>query len=209
MKRTHVFVDGFNLYYGCLKASGLKWLDIRRLCNVLLRDAYIEKIYYFTARVKPRSDDPTQNSRQDTYLRALKTLDGVEIIFGHFLSHPVRMQKCDARGNLIGETVRVLKTEEKGSDVNLASYLLRGAFRDEFEQAVLITNDSDLKAPLQIIRTDLGKRVGLLNPHQRQSLVLAENADFFRQIRPGALRVSQFPAELTDTEGSFRKPSSW
>ena len=43
------------------------------------------------------------------------------------------------------------KTEEKGSDVNLASHLLRDAFSKKFEVAVLITNDSDLAEPVWIV----------------------------------------------------------
>ena len=44
--------------------------------------------------------------------------------------------------------VRVMKTEEKGSDVNLATYLLVDAFEDRFDVAVIISNDSDLKEPI-------------------------------------------------------------
>lgn len=41
--------------------------------------------------------------------------------------------------------------EEKGSDVNLASHLVRDTFRKQFEVAVLITNDSDLAEPVRIV----------------------------------------------------------
>jgi len=29
--RTRVYIDGYNLYYGCLKNSPHKWLDVRAL----------------------------------------------------------------------------------------------------------------------------------------------------------------------------------
>jgi len=48
------------------------------------------------------------------------------------------------------------KTEEKGSEVNLASHLLRDAFSKKFEVAVLITNDSDLAEPVRIVARELG-----------------------------------------------------
>jgi len=33
---TNVYVDGFNLYYGCLKGTPYKWLDLGALCQALL-----------------------------------------------------------------------------------------------------------------------------------------------------------------------------
>lgn len=33
---TNVWVDGFNLYYGCLKGTPYKWLDLGALCQALL-----------------------------------------------------------------------------------------------------------------------------------------------------------------------------
>ena len=38
IKRTAVYVDGYNLYYGLLKGTPYKWLDPVRLVAELLRD---------------------------------------------------------------------------------------------------------------------------------------------------------------------------
>ena len=65
--------------------------------------------------------------------------------------------------------VWVDKTEEKGSDVNLASHLLRDAFLKQFEVAVLISNDSDLAEPVRIVAQELKFAVGIINPHQYHS----------------------------------------
>ena len=54
--------------------------------------------------------------------------------------------------------VEVLDTEEKGSDVNLASYLLMDGFWDEYDLAVVVSNDSDLQLPVEMARTRLGSR---------------------------------------------------
>ena len=29
--RTRVYIDGYNLYYGCLKGTAFKWLDLLAL----------------------------------------------------------------------------------------------------------------------------------------------------------------------------------
>jgi hypothetical protein len=52
---TNVYVDGFNLYYGgCLKGTSHKWLDLDVLCRTLLPNNELQRIRYFTARVKVR-----------------------------------------------------------------------------------------------------------------------------------------------------------
>jgi len=51
--RANVYVDGFNLYYGALKGTPLKWLDIAALCRLLLPGDTINRIRYFTARIQP------------------------------------------------------------------------------------------------------------------------------------------------------------
>ena len=67
------------------------------------------------------------------------------------------------------EYARVIKTEEKGSDVNLATHLLHDAHIGRFDVAVVISNDSDLLEPIKIVREQLHKRVGILNPHRNPS----------------------------------------
>ena len=207
--RTFVYVDGFNLYYGALRRTRFKWLDIEKLCWLILKNTPINKIKYFTARVVPRSNDPDQGIRQEIYLRALATNPKVEIHFGHFLSHVTRMPLCDSTGKVTGQYADVLKTEEKGSDVNIAAHLLLDAHTSRFDQAIVISNDSDLLTPIKFVRRDFRKRVGILNPHQRPSQVLLREADFLRPIRIGAVAAAQFPDQMSDGNGIFGRPSRW
>lgn len=104
---------------------------------------------------------------------------------------------------------RVVKTEEKGSDVNIATMLLVDAFDDLFDCAVLVSNDSDLKEPLAIVRQRFGKTIGLLNPQKNASRALLPLAHFVKPIRYSALNLAQFPAQLADTTGTFTKPVRW
>jgi hypothetical protein len=206
---TYVYVDGFNLYYGAVKDTPYKWLDIRRLCQLLLPHHDIRTIKYFTARVSARKDDPDKPSRQQIYLRALRTLPDFEIIYGSFLSHDVMMPLSEPpkRGPRF---VKVMRTEEKGSDVNIATHLIHDAYQQKFRSAVLVTNDSDLQEPIKIVKGELGLEVGILNPHRHTpSRVLTRQASFLKQIREGALSASQFPDILRDGKGEFHKPKVW
>ena len=103
----------------------------------------------------------------------------------------------------------VRKTEEKGSDVNLATLLLKEGFKDFYDVAVVISNDSDLVLPVEVVKAELGKPVGVLNPHQKPSFSLRQCASFYKPIRGGVIRASQFPTTLRDQQGSFTKPPSW
>ena len=58
------------------------------------------------------------------------------------------------------QKVWVDKTEEKGSDVNLASHLLRDAYNRRFEVAEIITNDSDLAEPVRIVSQEIKLPLG-------------------------------------------------
>lgn len=69
--KTYVYVDGFNLYYGAVKDTPYKWLDIRKLCELMLKDHAIHKVKYFTAKVHGHVGDPRAPQRQQIFLRAL------------------------------------------------------------------------------------------------------------------------------------------
>lgn len=206
---TIVYIDGFNLYYGAVRNTPYKWLDLCALCDSLLPRNTIVKIKYFTAIVNNSPSDPQQASRQLAYLRALRTLPRIEIILGTFLSHVVTMPLANP---LAGgpKFARVIKTEEKGSDVNIATHMVNDGHRDAYAVAVLISNDSDLADPLRIVREELKKSIGVVNPHkQHPSQALIKYASFVRQIRQGVLAVSQLPPTLRDMHGEISKPASW
>lgn len=161
---TTVYIDGFNLYYGALRDTPYKWLDLEALCRRLLPKDDVNRIRYFTARITARPDDPKQAQRQETYLRALRTLPLVSIHYGHFLTHAVRLPLAHPHPGG-PRTAEVMRTEEKGSDVNLGSHLLLDAFQGTCDTAVVVSNDSDLRVPIRIAEQELGIRVGIINPH--------------------------------------------
>lgn len=101
------------------------------------------------------------------------------------------------------------KTEEKGSDVNIAAHLLRDAYNHAFEVAVVVTNDSDLVEPVRIVRHELSLPVGILNPHQYHSVGLKKEATFIKRIRQSDVAASQFPSVMADAKGQFHKPATW
>ena len=93
--------------------------------------------------------------------------------------------------------------------MNLASYLLLDAFRDDCEVAVVVSNDADLKTPIDLAISELGIEVGVLNPHRPEKRSLDLQPTFIKQLRQGPLAASQFAPVLRDASGEIRKPKRW
>lgn len=209
MARVNVYVDGFNLYYGVARNTPYRWLDLLRLSEGLVRPGHeIHRIRYFTARVT--NDEAAV--RQAAYLRALATIPILTIHEGRFRTHPVSLPLTDGSG-----TASVFRTEEKGSDVNLASWLLFDACDRDFEIALVVSNDTDLVFPVREARRRFGVAVGVSCPvyhgDRHPSRELVEATDFNVHItkkRRGLLRRSRFPDPVEDRDGRpVRKPEAW
>ncbi len=206
--RTNVYIDGFNFYYGAVRGTKYKWLNLAKMCQLLLPNNTLHQIKYYTARVSARVDDPDQPARQEIFFRALRTIPNLTIVYGHFLTNTVTMPLAISTPGKM-QYASVIKTEEKGSDVNLATHLLNDGYKGDYEIAVVVTNDSDLVEPIRIVRQELNLPVGILNPHKTPSHVLQRDASFVKPIRAGVLAASQFPDTLNDSVGTFHKPPKW
>lgn len=219
--RTIVYVDGFNLYYRMLeKRPDLKWLNIHALARSVLRpENEVVAVKYYTARVSGRID-PAAPARQQIYFDALSTVPEISLHMGNFLSskkfaglvHPpsFRPHLQESLPQPWPVVVRVHKTEEKGSDVNLASHLLLDGFRNAYDVAAVISNDTDLVEPIRIATQELGKIVGVLSPVHNPAPQLRAVAKFLRYIRVSDLTSSQFPDSVPLTDGSsVCRPASW
>ena len=89
--KTNVYIDGFNLYHRAVQGTPYKWLDLSKLCELILPNHDINRIRYFTAYVQARRNDPNQPRRQLTYLRALRTIPTLSIHFGLFRTDPRKL----------------------------------------------------------------------------------------------------------------------
>lgn len=205
-------------------------MNLHALCLEVLPGLSINRIRYFTALVKPLPPDPQTRQRQEIYIRALQTLPNLTVHYGHYLQSDVSMPLVSPlpAGPRFA-TVR--KMEEKGSDVNIATYMLVDAFRKDCDQLTVITNDSDLAEPVRINK-ELLIPVGVFDPQTndtairrnrvtgqpirpaRPSIELKKVAKFNRDITSEGpqshMARSQFPPQLTDAQGrTITKPATW
>ncbi len=202
-----VYIDGFNLYYGALKGSPYKWLDLEKLSRALLPRDEIVGIRYFTSRISSVGLDPEAAKRQDIYLRALRTLPLVRVRFGTFLSHAVSLPLARDPSQF----ARVIRLEEKGTDVSLASHLLVDCFQRRCDAAVIVSNDSDLAETVVLARREGGVVVGVVNPRlgSLPSRELTAGAAFVRQLKIRHLSQSQLPSRIGSLHGVLCRPESW
>ena len=207
---TNVYIDGFNLYYRALKDTPYRWLDLRKLAEAVFPQDDIHRVCYFTARLDARPDNLNQPRRQLVYLRALATLPGFDSYFGVFRSGVKRRPLAEPAPGLPTH-VLVRDSEEKGSDVNLATRLLVDGFNGEYEQAVVVSNDADFAGAMRYVRDDLGLRVTLVNPDSKNSSPrdLADAATYVKRLWKSHLRRSLFPDTLSDEVGVITKPAGW
>lgn len=215
MKNTLLYIDGFNLYYSAVRGTPLRWLNPVILATHAFPANQIIGVRYFTARVSARPGNPGQPLRQAFYWRALRTLPNITIIEGDF-----RTREVDAANvNPPPPFVRVYKTEEKGSDVNLAAHLLLDGFQKRYDAAIVVSGDSDLITPIRMVKDELRIPVGVLNPQRlsgpnarppRKNAGLKQAASFYQNgVTWAQLLAAQFPDTLTDAPGTFHKPASW
>lgn len=212
--RTNFYIDAFNLYYGSLKDTPHKWLNLNEFCQRTFPPPrnQLNRVRVFAASVNARPHDPQQPIRQQTYFRALRTLPNLTIHLGQYLESQVMMKLVSPLAD--GTTrVRVHKSEEKGSDVNLATHLLVDGFENDYEVAVVVSNDSDLAEPISVVRRKLQKKVLVIlpccNQGRRESVELKRVASKAVRVDPAILAASQMPVALHDAAGMIHKPASW
>ncbi|MBX9579636.1 MAG: NYN domain-containing protein [Gemmataceae bacterium] len=210
---TNFYIDAFNLYYGCLKNGPHKWLNLVEFCRLSFPPPtnQLHRVRYFTALVKPYPSDPQQPVRQQTLLRALRTLPELAIHLGQYRKSKTYLKLVSPPSGG-PDTAHVWKSEEKGSDVNLATHLLLDAFQNDCEAAVVVSNDSDLCEPIRVVRQVLRKPVVVLFPvlpGRHGSNDLKKVASRHETIDPAHLAAAQFPPQLTDANGTIHKPATW
>jgi uncharacterized LabA/DUF88 family protein len=217
--KTVIYIDGYNLYYGLLRRSSLKWLDVVNLFATYVLDKTTEliEVRYYTAPVLGRmSDDPRSTQRQRQYLQALKRMypQTLVIIQGKILAskpHQRLVRPIPQAPDL--QTVQVYDFNEKKTDVNLASDLITGAWIGSYEQAVICSNDSDLEGALAAVKKYHPQlRIGIVAPiqgedHRHISGDLIKYADWRKILSVVHIAASQLPSKIPNS--NLVRPDSW
>lgn len=231
--RVGVYIDGFNLYKGLLKAHPeLKWLDLFQLARHLAPAKEIVEVCYFTAEIAPMQPGDQAPARQKLYLRTLE-VSGVKVIKGKFRADPrwmplndrsleefirpelfTKQAKRDALDKLPdpAQELRALVTkyEEKRSDVNLAAHLLRDVYEQRITHAVVISGDTDLTTAIQF-GVDAGCHISVYIPRRsNESMALQKAASYIGWLKTASLEQAQFQNSVISPKGKpLVRPKEW
>ncbi len=219
--------------------AGWRWLDIRGMAEAFVAarsgwaGPFDTRVVFCTARIKGQANTSSQRD-QDTYIRALQQHSAVDHVeFGTYVERTATapLATADRRGRPVlseadwplmvrdaaGQDVpgatfmaSVARREEKGSDVNVASHLLVDVMTDAVDAAVVISNDSDLKMPVDVARQQVP--LGLINPTKGYPAG-ALNAGpgtgigghWWYQLTTPDFTKHQMP----QTVGQLRRPAGW
>ena len=201
-ERVIVYIDGFNLHFGLRDKGWTKyyWLDLHRLSlSLLAPNQTLVRTKYFTSKISTPAD---KRKRQEAYLSALGTLPDFEMHFGRYQTFEQACRNCGHKH---------LDSNEKRTDVNIATHLLVDAFQGNFDTAILMSADSDLTAPLQEINRLFPQLlVKVAFPPGRFSLELQNAARVSFQVYEGKLRKSLLPSSVKLPSGYVvQRPTRW
>lgn len=191
--RVISFIDGFNLYHAIATFTRpeLQWLDLRKLSQAFIRpkSEILANVLYFSALADHMSL-PMQKAQQ-AYIDALK-LRKVIPVLGCFKQKARICPNCKYKWN---------SNEEKETDVNIASSLIDLAYRDTFDRAIIISNDSDLVPAIRLVKKRFPhKRITTIAPpNYYHSNALIKVASDKARVRIEHLERSILPAVVTDS----------
>ena len=209
-KRSIIYVDGFNFYYGLLRSPRLrkcKWLDFEKLFRRLRPHDDLRLVKYFTAYWRDASGE-----RHRVYTRALAQSPFIQVIEGRYKRKTTRCRvaSCQHSGSREYTTF-----EEKETDVNIGLHILDDGYRDSLDVLVLVSADSDLLPALAMFRERFPlKQIVVYIPGPRSrydnALELRAIADSARVLPANMIPHCLLPNEIQAPGGQvIRKPANW
>lgn len=231
-RSTAVYVDGYNLYYGRLRGTAFKWLDLVKLFDDLLsqrdQNEKLACVSLFTAPALATfaSHGDASVEAQSAYHRALKAKygDRFKVTYGtHSFDRSGTLLPTYVAGQPFDRTqrTRVWKLEEKKTDVNLALHMYRDVCKGLYDRIILVSNDSDAEPALEALRDDFPHIMrGVVMPihpvisgvtaHRRPSGSLAKHADWtVSHLTDDMLNAAQLPPFVPTKKKPIRKPAHW
>jgi len=204
------YIDAFNFYYGLTKGTKYRWCDLYKLCQMLAPTYDIEFVRLFAGKSKAL-DDIRQPERQSAYLRALEASGKVKVQRSNFSIREKEYYLQDGSKKVI-----VKVPQEKGADVNLATFMLIDAFHNVFDLAMVLSNDSDLENPVLAVRKEFNKMIRIYAPikstkqQMSDKLIKAAGQENHEIIPFDLLAQCQLPDTVIQVNGkAVSKPKEW
>ena len=212
MNKVTFIVDGFNLYHTLKRAhkpphnKASRWLDLTTLCShclpIIGKETKLSGVYYISALASHlKRTNPGVTVRHQNYIRCLED-SGVTVRLNRFKKKSVWCHNCQTK---------ILKHEEKETDVMLATTLFELFYTNVCDTAVLVTGDTDLAPAITTgKRLFPDKRIIFAFPFGTQTSDMKKLAPGSFSLSPDMYAKAQFPDPFTLSDGSvITKPERW
>ncbi|KKS42096.1 hypothetical protein A3E04_02850 [Candidatus Kuenenbacteria bacterium RIFCSPHIGHO2_12_FULL_42_14] len=167
-KRLAVFIDGSNFYFKLksLEIKNLSRFNFRGLIDWLARDREIVSAGYYVGVVRAKPND----ERGQKLRRAQRDLF-------NFLNS--RAQRITVHRGYLMKNDNAF--HEKGVDVKIATDLLVGAYENLYDEALIISSDTDLIPAMEKVK-HLGKAVEYIGFGHQPALAMQTFATISRLL---------------------------
>lgn len=146
MQKVSVYIDGANFLYG-IRSINERYtdfkFDFRKYVAKLTKDRILVDVYYYNASLK-QDPNPELFKRQQQFFDKLRHLEKFHVILCK------RQRRTTKEG---GDSYTI-----KGDDIHLALDMLRDAYDNKYDVAILISGDGDFTPLVRYVKA-LGKSV--------------------------------------------------
>lgn len=175
-ERVMIFIDGSNLYFS-LKKLRLQRADLphsigfslkklgEKLCD---NNRKLIRMYYYNAPLDQNKDKQAYQSQQKWFAKVQATPD-TELVLAK------RHKRVDRDGKIYYSI--------KGDDIHLAVDMLKYAFNNAYDTAILITGDGDFYPAIRAVK-EYGKRVEHAYFKSGHSSLLSQECDRNTMLDP-------------------------
>lgn len=190
MKRTAIFIDGNNFYFGLKRiySDDIKFInfDFEKFCNFLTGKNELVTIFYYNAPLD-RTKDLNKYQNQQKFFEKIKKIPKFNLILCKLLKR--RISGTD-------KYYYVLKED----DIHMAVDLVKGAFKNTYDEAILVSGDGDF-VPAVLVAKEEGKFIENIYFKKSASTNLKMNCDRSFELKKELLdRFFEISEQKTEVE---------
>jgi uncharacterized LabA/DUF88 family protein len=187
--KTFLFIDSSNAYHSLRKSGAEEFFDYPSLHKELSIQFDIQKTFFYDA-IKSRQIEPEQYTKQQIFHEKLtREIKGLEVRKRKlkYLGLGQRIQEglkeLDLCRNCYPKVINFLSklglfkvSKEKGIDILLGSDMIKAAYENKFDSAIIFSGDADFVPAIEVVK-ELKKKVINLHLYEGSSSELRQKCD--------------------------------
>jgi uncharacterized LabA/DUF88 family protein len=193
-RKAALFIDGSNFYHALKDNQLFGFFSYKSFVNEISKEFDIEQTFFYDA-VKNRLVEPDQYPRQQAFHEKLKAeIPGIIIKTRKLKYLPSNERIVKAKQNskfcskcrpciddFLSKAGLLKLSKEKGVDILLVTDMIKGAFENKFETALIASGDADFVPAVELLR-ELKKQAINLHFYKGSSTELRNACNSHRLI---------------------------